>query len=165
MRLFLANEHRFFGMICALVPNLTDAEDVLQETSTAMWRKFDQFEEGTDFAAWGLKFARLQSLKFHEKTRHNPLRFRDELLEQLADEAWQAAAESDFRRDALQECLCRLTDRNRELLRMRYEENQTVPAIAERIGKSIHAVYKAVSRIHDSLLDCVRRKMASGGVA
>ena len=52
MRLFLANERRFYGLIFALVANAADADDLLQDISAGMWEHFDQFVPGTDFAAW-----------------------------------------------------------------------------------------------------------------
>ncbi len=53
MRLLLANQQRIYGLILALVPNWNDADDIMQETSAVMWAKFDDYEAGTDFAAWG----------------------------------------------------------------------------------------------------------------
>src|SRR3954467_5741619 len=69
MRLFLAHQRRFYGLILSLVPNVTDADDLLQETAALMWQKFAEFRPGTDFAAWGLRFARNLVSNHRKKTR------------------------------------------------------------------------------------------------
>src|SRR5688572_23508061 len=43
LRLFLENERRIYAFIVSILPNLSDAEDVLQETSLILWQKFAQF--------------------------------------------------------------------------------------------------------------------------
>ena len=163
MKLFLANQHRFFGLIRTLVPSPEDAEDVLQETSAAMWQKFDQFELGTNFSAWGLKFARLQSLKHYNKVGRQRLQFSDSLLELLAIDAEAVSAEADDRRAALRQCVQRLPDRQREIIRLRYEADATVNSIAQKLGLTGSTVYKSLNRVHSLLLECIRRTVRSEG--
>ncbi len=43
IRLLLANERRIYAFILSMLPDLTDAEDVLQETSLVLWEKLDQY--------------------------------------------------------------------------------------------------------------------------
>ena len=63
IRLFLQNERRIYAFIVSLLPDLTDAEDVLQETSVVLWEKFDQFQPGTNFVSWACKIAHFKVLK------------------------------------------------------------------------------------------------------
>ena len=51
LRLYTKYQHRILSYIFVLVPNRTDAEDLLQDTAVLLWAKFDEFESGTDFAA------------------------------------------------------------------------------------------------------------------
>ena len=159
MQLFLANQHRFFGLIRTLVPRSQDAEDVLQETSKAMWQKFDQFERGTNFAAWGLAFARIQALKHQSEQKRHPMRFSNDLLDQLADEAERVSDEVDNRRQALRLCLQKLPDRHMEILRLRYESEATVASIGQMLGLTGSAIYKSLSAVHSGLLKCIRRRI------
>jgi DNA-directed RNA polymerase specialized sigma24 family protein len=69
MRLFLTNQRRFYGLILSLVTNPTDADDILQEVSVRMWQKYCEFKPGTDFAAWGLRFARFEAMNFLKTRR------------------------------------------------------------------------------------------------
>ena len=52
IRLFTANEPRLRGFAMSLIPNRADAEDVLQQANLILWRKFGQFQIGTNFFAW-----------------------------------------------------------------------------------------------------------------
>ena len=44
LKLLLSNETRIFSYILTLVPNFADAEEIMQEASTVMWKSFDQFQ-------------------------------------------------------------------------------------------------------------------------
>jgi len=162
IRLFAANQRRIYGFVAAMVPNADDADDVFQNISAGLWQKFDRFEPGTNFAAWGLQFARYAVLKhFETQRRRKRLVFADEVLELVADEATAANKELDPRHEALRSCIERLPARSRELVRVRYEAGVgTCKEVARRLDRSVEAVYKALSRIHQRLLECVERVLA-----
>jgi RNA polymerase sigma-70 factor (ECF subfamily) len=52
IRLLTANQSRIYAYIVSLVPNFNDADDIMQETTTMMWERKEDFESGTDFVAW-----------------------------------------------------------------------------------------------------------------
>ena len=161
VRLLVANQRRICGLIAAMVPNPADADDLLQEVSAALWRKFDRFEPGTDFSAWALKFARLEVLRFYRRSKRSRLRFGEDLLKSLADEAEALAPSSDIRHEALQRCIGRLNEKARHIISLRYEPNATVASVAEAIGRSPNVVYKALNKIHSFLLACIQRQLAA----
>lgn len=45
-----------------------------------LWRKFDQFQEGTDFAVWAMSVARFCALNWRRKQARLPLPRDDEFL-------------------------------------------------------------------------------------
>jgi DNA-directed RNA polymerase specialized sigma24 family protein len=55
-----------------------------------------------------------------------------------------------------------LSGRNRELVRLRYFEEQRLDAIAEQSKRSMGALYVAFSRIHAALLRCMEQAAAKG---
>ena len=57
MMLMTRHQRQIFSYIYILVPNRSDAEDLLQETSLVICEKFHEFEEGTDFVAWACQIA------------------------------------------------------------------------------------------------------------
>lgn len=162
LQLFLAHERRIRGFILALVPNWSDADDLLQETSAVLWRQLDSFEPGTDFAAWALSVARYQVLNYRRRERTRAARFSDRTFEALLDLAARSSSSSDARRDALEGCLAKLGESERELIRLRYQSDATTQAVADQLGRPMKAVYKALNRIHDALLQCVRRSLGTG---
>jgi len=66
MGLLVSNQRCIWAFILSLIPSKVDAEDVLQETLLEMWRKFDTFEIGTDFVAWGVTVAKYKVFEFRK---------------------------------------------------------------------------------------------------
>lgn len=163
IRLFAVNQRRIYGLVAAMVPNAADADDVFQEVSARLWQKFDEFQPGTDFAAWGLQFAKFAVLKHYEqRRRRGQPAFGDELLELIAEDACRAIPDLDRRQRALRGCVQKLPDHSRRLLAERYESGlKTCQAVAERLGRSVDAVYKSLSRLHESLLRCIEKTLAA----
>ena len=46
LQLFLAHQHEFYALLLASVPNYTDADDLLQNSSIIMSNKFSDFTQG-----------------------------------------------------------------------------------------------------------------------
>jgi RNA polymerase sigma-70 factor (ECF subfamily) len=162
MQLLLKNEPRIYGLILSLVHNWSDADDLMQETCTVMWRKFDDFEEGTNFAAWGMSIGRFQVLNHRKRQRANRARLSEANIEAISDRLTELCQYDDSRHAALEQCVAKLRDTDRQLLQLKYEPDATTKGVAEAVGRSIHAVYKALNRIHSRLLQCVRQNLAEG---
>ena len=140
-----------------LVPNRTDAEEVLQETNLYVWRHADEFQLGTNFAAWACKIAYYQVLTFRKRQSRSRLYFSDALVEQLASSAVQNLAGGSEEAEALDLCMAKLSADDRELMDLRYEPGATVEGIARQVGRSTKAVYNALGRIRNWLLECIER--------
>ncbi|MEX2673796.1 MAG: sigma-70 family RNA polymerase sigma factor [Phycisphaeraceae bacterium] len=162
-RLLLANQQRIYGLILALTPNWSDADDLMQETTAVMWAKFDAFEPGTDFAAWGLRIARFQVMNYLKIKGSERRRFSNEAVELIVDKFTETVDELEDRRDALKRCMDKLPAKDRKLIQLRYEVGTTTRTLADRVGRSIHAVYKALNRTHAQLLACMQRSLNHGG--
>ncbi|MGN6727108.1 MAG: sigma-70 family RNA polymerase sigma factor [Tepidisphaeraceae bacterium] len=159
IRLFTANEPRLRGFAMSLIPNRADAEDVLQQANLVLWQKFEQFQVGTNFFAWASRILYLESRDFRKRQLRSRIRFGDEFLEQIADEAATMADELSDRERALGDCIDRLRSDERELLRMRYQSDSDPAGIADTLGRSVEAIYTALSRIRRKLFNCVDRKV------
>ena len=161
LELYSHNYPRLQYYIMALLPTADDAADVLQETSLVLWKKFDTYETGTNFFAWACKIARLQVLKHRERRGKSARIFDDALLESLAAEAaddrW---APGNMLRD-LRQCLERLSIRDQQLIKKRYEPGVSVGRLAEEIGRTANSLSKSLGRIRRSLLECIQRKQAA----
>jgi RNA polymerase sigma-70 factor, ECF subfamily len=157
-RLFSRNARRIYGFIMTLVFNHHDAEEVFQNTNVVLWNKFADFQPGSNFFAWASRIAYYEVLSLMKQQRRSRT-FSDEALELLANEAVALSDQSTERHEALEECLARLAPSDRELLQQRYYHQRPPKQIAAGQSKSVHAVYRALSRIHNVLLNCVQRSM------
>jgi RNA polymerase sigma-70 factor (ECF subfamily) len=166
-RLLVANQRRIDGFIFTLVQDPVATDDILQETVSMLWQKFDSFEPGTDFGAWAMRVARFKVLEWRRRQQRLPLPIDDELLLELASKA-EAAQSYDqvSRKEALASCTSRLKLSDVALLRARYSEEESVAQIAARMGRTRDAVYKVLARIHRDLRLCVKGKLDQvGGLA
>jgi RNA polymerase sigma-70 factor (ECF subfamily) len=159
IRVFLENERRIYAFIVSILPNFNDAEDVLQETSLVLWQKFDQYQSGTDFVAWACRIAQLEVLKFYRRKGRSKLLISQQAMDAVAEKTVDYGAQLEARQNALSTCLQRLSGRDRDLLERRYVKSHSPSQIASQVGRSIHAIYKALTRIHDDLMNCIQRKM------
>lgn len=165
VRLLLTNEKRIYAFIFTLVSNRTDAEDIMQDTASLMWRKYKETDSIADFAAWGVRIAHYKVLEFRKKQyKKNQVQFSDESFEDIVGRALSVNDELDVRLEALRNCLAKLDNRSLHLVKMRHEQNATARSIAERSGISMESVYKILPKIHDILLRCVRRTLVAKGI-
>jgi len=162
-RLLVGSMQRIYGFILTLVHDRAAANDILQEVSAVLWRKFDRFEPGTDFGAWAMSVARLSVFEWRRRQKHLPLQLDDEQLGLLADEAVAVSCEFEARREALRGCFAKLASRDQELLVARYHQGQSVVSIADGLSRTRVAIYKRLDKLHALLLDCIRRHLAAEG--
>jgi RNA polymerase sigma-70 factor, ECF subfamily len=161
VKLLLDNQRRVFTYILTLVPNVADAEDIMQEVSIVLWRKFPEYEAGTNFAAWAYRVAYNTVRTFRVKQLRCRVKFDDELLAMVATETESMREELEISRQILTDCEQKLSPDDRELLKARYQAGTTVRSLAAAVGRSVEGMYKAMRRIHDALYDCVQRRLAS----
>ena len=145
LSLLMANQRRINAYILSLVPNFNDADDIMQETITVMWRKFEGFELGTDFAGWGLKVAYYCILNYRKKKGKEKLVFSDNIFQQIKEIAKQKQANTDERINYLRRCIEKLKSADQRFLKARYELNYDVKSLAVQLDRSIQNVYKHLS--------------------
>lgn len=164
VRLFAQHEHQIYAYIVSVLANWADADEVMQETSVALWEMFDDFSAGTNFTSWACRIAYFRTLRFREKRRRDRHEFNQEFVEAVAETALEEAETFEIRRKVLGGCVERLRPEDRKLLQLCYAENDTtIKHAAERLDRPAKGVYKALARIRQALFDCVQRKLASEG--
>jgi len=165
MMLMTRHQRQVFSYLYTLVPNRSDAEDLLQETSLVICEKFHEFEEGTDFVAWACQIAYWRVRYSRQKFVRSKVVFNQEILDVVAETAGTMADELDDRHEALVRCLQKLHQRDREMLTARYEPGGGVEEAARRSGRTVKTAYKALARLRKLLLDCVSTRLATEGPA
>jgi RNA polymerase sigma-70 factor (ECF subfamily) len=161
VRLFAQSEPALRLFLRSLLPRWEDTDEVLQETSLVLWRKFDSFTEGTHFLRWACMVARFEALKYRRGKARDRHVFDEELLQVLADEAVEEVASLDSERRALEQCLQKLGPRERAWVEAVYGSNTQIREVAVHAGRSAGSLYKALHRIRISLLECVNRSLAA----
>lgn len=149
--------------ILTLHPDRSEAQDILQETNVVLWQKIGEFREGTNFKAWAFRIAYLQTLAHFKRTkRGNWLGFSPELVETLATEAEPLLSDFEQRHQALRNCLAKLPEKDREVVRAHYECEQPLADVSEVAGRSVGALKQVLFRVRRTLRACIEHQLADG---
>ena len=163
VELFSSNYSRIMSFIYTLAPNTSDAEDIMQETAKVVWEKFDEFEVGTNFVSWAVTIAKYQVLSY--RTRYNAkVPLNSSLIETLSQEAKDPISGGHARLDALRKCIQLLTQKDRNLIRCRFEKQMTANILSKQIGVAMNTIYRNESRILSLLMNCVRKHIGMGEI-
>lgn len=164
VRLFTQAQRPLYLFLLPLVQSTADAEEVLQETNVVILSKWNHFEAGTNFLAWCRAIARLEVFRFR-RSRHRKLKYLDDdVIELLMEQSEEASIDLELRRDALSECIQKLKAPDQELIRKRYAAGSSGDDVAHQLGRPANSVYQSLGRIRRVLMECIRRRMTSGGV-
>lgn len=152
------NQRRILAYVIMLIPNRSDAEDILQETIAVMWEKKSEFVSGTDFVAWGIRIANFKILNYRKKAvKTCQMIINDKQFNRFEKQAVERSGCAEEMLFKLDQCLKKISEPDRQLLSMKYSKNKSVKEISSRINKSIRSVYLNLSRIHGLLLECIER--------
>jgi RNA polymerase sigma-70 factor (ECF subfamily) len=162
MRLFLQSERELLRYVMVLVPSVNDARDVVQETALSLWREIAKYDPARPFVPWACRFALNEARMFLRSEGRRKRRFlQEDLVALLEDRRVEIASDLDDRRRHLRDCLGRLSPEHRGLIRGYYFDEETVPGLAARLGRTVDAVYKSLQRVRHALQQCIERKVLS----
>lgn len=161
----LLSQHQesLFRYIYCLVPVEADARDIQQETSLALYRKWEQFDTSRPFLAWAFRFAYLQVLKHREKSARSPLTFDPDVLDLLAGEHERVADHLDRRLRLLDGCLQKLPASEKDLVTGRYARRESAEMLMDRLHLSRRTLFRRLELLRQRLHDCVTRQLESEG--
>ena len=144
--------------VLVVVPNRTDARDILQETAVALWRQFDSYAPQRPFVNWAMGFSRIETRRFltRQKRRAQLSEQAMELLERELEGDTSFAVEVERH---LATCMQKLGEKQHALIQGYYHENRSVEWLAEQGGRSVEAVYKAIQRTRIDLQTCIQRQI------
>ena len=164
VRLFTRHEQDLRSFVRSLLPSWHDTDDVMQEVALAVWRKFDQFQPGTEFLRWAYVIARFEVLSYRRQRARDRLVFSEDLLTQLADEALVETEQREAERRALEPCLEQLAAGQRELIMAAYTSGVKITGVAERLGTTPGSLYMRLNRIRRRLLLCIEHRLRQENV-
>jgi RNA polymerase sigma-70 factor, ECF subfamily len=126
--------------------NPSEAEDIAQDALLRAWRRRSTLREVGHRNQWLAAIVRNEAFRQHARVRPNPTST-IELYEGAEDSQVVATVE----RADLHAALKRLSERDRRLLEMRYQEDLTQAAIASRLGIPEGTVKVRLHRARDKL--------------
>lgn len=147
--------------VWCLLPRGDEADDLFQELSYRLWKDFDRFDRSRPFLPWARGVARHMVME-HRRRGSRSVAMSEAVIDQLVQLSTEQDSSAGDRQEALRRCVQKLQDADRAMLRMRYQQQRLPRDIAAQQGLSIHQVYRALTRIHRSLLNCIRNSLAQG---
>jgi RNA polymerase sigma-70 factor (ECF subfamily) len=159
VRLLSQTQERLTRYVVVLVPDWDLAQEVVQRTHVIAWRKADDFRSDSDdgFYRWVKQIAFYEARKQVASRATGPLPLDPDVAETISREFDVIDDQLEEQRIALAGCIEKLPSHERELLRLRYWGRESIESLSAQLGRSGQALYKALQRIRQRLLDCIER--------
>ena len=162
---FVRSQDRIYAYVVTLLLRRSDAEEVFQQTSLILWKKWREYDPERDFVRWACGIAFLEVRNFLRKQRDaGRVELSDDVLAQLAQTRLECHNLLEARRSALASCLDRLQPDQRALLERCYAGQDSVKLIAAEIGKTVNGLYLWMKRHRRALFECINRSLAEQGL-
>jgi RNA polymerase sigma-70 factor (ECF subfamily) len=149
---------KVFGICLRVLADRSEAEEVMQEVFTTVWRKASQFDATRASAlAWLAMIARNRAI---DRRRADPTRGRltpIDLVAEIEDPTVspERDAEGAKDRDRLDTCLKQLDPRARNLIRAAFFDGSTYQELARRVGSPLGSVKTWIRRSLQQLRACL----------
>ncbi|MGI6740485.1 MAG: RNA polymerase sigma factor [Brevefilum sp.] len=134
-----------FRYLFSKIGNLHEAEDVTAQTFLAAFESFDKFRQDGHFASWLFGIARNKAMD-HFRRRDN-LSSMDESSEIPVEDNTLSKVIQTEQEQALSKLIQALTEKERELLRLRFLAEMSFPEIARFLHRNEEAVKKRTYRL------------------
>ena len=158
-KLYNSVSTRVLSYLVIMVHNKDDAEELLQETATVLWSKFDEYKEGTNFGAWAISIARLKTLEFFRERKKSRMVFDDTFYEKVSAQAKELSDDLPVRTEALKNCLDKLGGNQKKLLSLRFRKGLAIKKISQLTGRPLGSLYHSFSRMIIGLRNCVEKRL------
>jgi RNA polymerase sigma-70 factor (ECF subfamily) len=149
MELYLAHEDGLRSFVRALVRTRTDFDDVFQTVVLTLWERFDTYDETRPFGPWARGVAAREVFQARRDSGRRPTPFSPKVVE----------APVSQRLEALERYLEALPGRARRLLSLRYFDGLSLAEMALRVGSTLGATQRSLSRARQQLAECVRQRL------
>jgi RNA polymerase sigma-70 factor (ECF subfamily) len=161
LRLFMRHEPQLRAFVRACLPRAADVDEVTQEVSLVAWKKFSTLVDQDQFPRWVSLIARFEILKCRRKHARDRLVLDDAMIERLAEEGAEEMSLREQQLVALGECVEKLPDERRRLVRAAYSSETTKKALAHQLGRSENSLYQLLARVRHQLLRCMEQRLSS----
>ncbi|QNN23973.1 sigma-70 family RNA polymerase sigma factor [Planctomycetales bacterium ZRK34] len=163
VRILLKERAKLTAYIWSIVRDVHVTDDVYQDLCVKAIAKREQIRDRSHLLAWCRRVARDEAVTVLRRSGRQPMVFDTTVLDLLETE-WQSedAHQTNETVEALRLCIEQLTPNNQRILRLRYMQNLPGAQVAAELDRKLDTVYKALTRIHKSLLECIERRRGKG---
>jgi len=162
LRLLLPAERELFRYIAALVPDMGDAEEIVQQTAVELWKKFDQYDPQQPFTPWACRFAMNIVKQWVARRQRWQALLERGLAEELSSRRDKLRPQFESRLRHLDQCLGKLPAEQRGIVEAYYFRRRRIDTIAAETRRSVDSVYKALQRIRSMLRRCIEQAEQTG---
>lgn len=135
--------------------NPNEAEDIAQDALLRAWRRRSTLRDGARRKEWLGTIVRNEAFRQHSRMRPDPVDTAED-WEGVEDEQIVSTVE----RADLHAALNRLSERDRKLIELRYEEDLTQEAIAKRLGVPDGTIKVRLHRVRHRLREAMNAASA-----
>ena len=160
LRLLAQHEAAISAFLRTILPSKTDADEAFQMTLITLWDKFDEYDSARNFKPWAFGIARFKALSLIRDRQRERLVFGDDLIEQFTEDVIAAGDRYLTQKEALDDCLLKLPDGQRELVLSAYIQGTRIDHLAKSLGRTSTSLYKQLQKIRKTLRDCVQQTIA-----
>lgn len=156
---YISPLYRFVLRLCG---DVSQAEDIVQETCLKAWRKLSSFETNRSFKTWIFTIARNTTFDYLKKKKAIPFSTLDE--QSSIDEVFEDQIEDDRplptelldrqdRAQILNKAVQQLPEKSRTILQLHEGEDMTFQEIAETLAEPLNTVKSRYRRALKALRD------------
>jgi RNA polymerase sigma-70 factor (ECF subfamily) len=149
------------GLVCSVVNDADDVDDVLQDICVRVIRKIDSLREPERFRPWLAVLARRLALRHRQRKAQRPSPLHEELAQRQWDEKSQKLLEGIEQREQYQQILQAvrlLPEKYRQVFVLEYSSDLTYGQIAEILDVPITTVQIRLVRARRMIYDRVSDK-------
>ncbi len=160
LEVHLTHQKTLLGYLLATVRDFQLAEDLLQKVTLILWESFKEDGEPISYLAWAFGITRRVVARHYRDSRNREVVLPLEILDRVAPVLERDEEKLSAQSQALSDCLEKLPEDMRDLVRRRYEEGRSLGELANQLRQSIAAVNMKLVRVRRALLECSRHALA-----
>jgi len=154
---------RIYNVCYRITGNASDALDASQETFGIVFRRIGEFRFQSRFSSWVYRIAVNASIDLRRRARTRRLASLDAFQDtrgsesarfEISDDSVEMPSATASRRELeaeIQKAICRLSDKLRSIIVLRYNQNLSYEEVAETLQISLGTVKSRLSRAHEAL--------------
>lgn len=159
LSLLMKSRERIAAASWIVVRDTQVAEDIFQNVTIKALTKDVEFHTEAELLSWAFVTARREAIDWARRNQKEKFVPGSEVVN-LLEQEWVASGGNEApRTEALQDCLKQVSGKISQLLKLRYYDGLSCSEVADRLGSGLDAIYKRLSRAHQSLKNCIESKL------